>query len=58
MGIRWIFRKKRLAEGKLGRGVAPEEVILEYKGLLKSSTGYQQSVLNNFRRNYARLKKK
>ncbi len=58
MGIRWIFRKKRLAEGKLGRGVAPEEVILEYKGLLKSGTGYQQSALNNFRRNYARLKKK
>ncbi len=58
MGIRWIFRKKRLAEGKLGRSPTPEEIILEYKGLLKSSTGYQQRALNNFRRNYARLKKK
>ncbi len=58
MGIRWIFRKKRLAEGKLGRGVTAEEVILEYKGLLKSRTGYQNQALENYREHYARLKKK
>ena len=58
MGIRWILRKKRLAEGKLGRVGTPEEIILEYKGLLKSRTSFQQNALSSFRKNYARLKKK
>jgi hypothetical protein len=58
MGIRWIFRKKRLAEGKLGRGATPEEIVLEYKGLLKSKSDYQQQALKNFREHYAILKKK
>ena len=58
MGIRWIYRKKRLAEGKLGRGATPEEVILEYKGLLKARNGYQEKALENFRGHYAKLKKK
>jgi hypothetical protein len=58
MGIRWIFRKKRLAEGKLGRGATPEEIILEYKGLLKSKSEYQQRALENFREHYDVLKKK
>lgn len=34
MAIRWIFRKKRLAEGKIGKEPNAEEIILEYKGLL------------------------
>ncbi len=58
MGIRWIFRKKRLAEGKLGRGATPEEIVLECKGLLKSKSDYQQQALKNFREHYAILKKK
>ncbi|MCM2278987.1 MAG: hypothetical protein NDJ89_13000 [Oligoflexia bacterium] len=58
MGIRWILRKKRLAEGKLGRGATPEEIVLEYKGLLKSKSAYQQQALNNFREHYAILRKK
>lgn len=58
MGIRWIFRKKRLAEGKLGRGAIPEEIVLEYKGLLKSKSDYQRQALKNFREHYAKLKKK
>jgi hypothetical protein len=36
MAIPWLFRKKRLAQGKLGRDPNAEEIILEYKGLLKS----------------------
>ncbi len=56
MGIRWIFRKKRLASGKLGRTPTADEIILEYKGLLKSTTGYQEKALANFRKNYAKLK--
>lgn len=58
MGIRWIFRKKRLAAGKLGRPPTADEVVLEYKGLLKSRSKYQEKALKNFRENYARLKKK
>jgi hypothetical protein len=56
MGIRWIFRKKRLAAGRLGRTPTSDEIILEYKGLLKSKSSYQQRALKNFRENYARLK--
>lgn len=58
IGIRWIFRKRRLAAGKLGRTPTPEEIILEYKGLLKSNSPYQEKALKNFREKYARLKKK
>ncbi|MCM2323423.1 MAG: lytic transglycosylase domain-containing protein [Oligoflexia bacterium] len=58
MGIRWIFRKRRLAEGKLGRGATPEEIVLEYKGLLGSKSEYQQQALKKFREHYAILKKK
>lgn len=56
MAIRWIFRKKRLAEGQLGRGVTAEEIILEYKGLLKSKTDEKKRALENFKENYAKLK--
>jgi hypothetical protein len=57
MAIRWLFRKKRLAQGKLGREANAEEIILEYKGLLKSKSDYQQSALEKFRKLYALLKK-
>jgi hypothetical protein len=57
MAIRWLFRKKRLAQGKLGREANAEEIILEYKGLLKSKSVYQQSALKKFRKLYALLKK-
>jgi hypothetical protein len=57
MAIRWLFRKKRLARGKLGREPSAEEIILEYKGLLKSKSDYQQSALAKFRKLYALLKK-
>lgn len=40
MAIRWLSRKKRLAEGKLGRTASAEEIILEYKGLLKSNSKF------------------
>lgn len=58
MAIRWLFRKKRLAEGKLGRDADSEEIILEYKGLLKSKTSLKDAALKKFRKHYAELKKK
>lgn len=57
MAVRWLFRKKRLAEGKLGRGANAEEIILEYKGLLKSTSKYKDKALKKFRELYALLKK-
>lgn len=56
MGVRWIFRKNRLAAGKLGRPPTTDEIILEYKGLLKIKNRYQERALENFRENYARRK--
>lgn len=58
MAVRWVHRKKRLAEGKLGRAATAEEVILEYKGLLKSSSSLKNKALENFRKNYGQLKSK
>lgn len=57
MAIRWLFRKKRLAKGKLGREPNAEEIILEYKGLLKSTTKYKDQALKKFRETYDKLKK-
>ena len=57
MAIRWLFRKKRLAQGKLGREPTAEEIILEYKGLLKSTSKYKDKALGKFRKLYERLKK-
>lgn len=56
MAVRWLFRKKRLAEGKLGRGATAEEIILEYKGLLKSKSDEKKRALKNFKENYDKLK--
>jgi len=58
MAVRWLFRKKRLAEGKLGRSATPDEIILEYKGLLKSKSTEKERALKNFKENYGKLKKK
>lgn len=57
MGIRWLYRKKRLADGKLGRAASHEDIILEYKGLLKSKSNYKESALKKYRKAYATLKK-
>ncbi len=58
MAVRWLHRKKRLAEGKLGRSATPEEIILEYKGLLKSKSDEKKRALKNFNEHYDDLKKK
>jgi len=58
MAVRWLHRKKRLAEGKLGRAASAEEIILEYKGLLKSKSDEKKRALKNFKENYDKLKGK
>ena len=58
MAIRWLSRKKRLAEGRLSRAVSAEEIILEYKGMLKSKSKLKDSALKKFRKEYDQLTKK
>lgn len=58
IAIRWLSRKKRLAEGKLGRAVTAEEIILEYKGLLKSKSEFKGNAIEKFRKEYGKLTEK
>lgn len=58
LAIRWLHRKKRTAKSKLGREPNAEELILEYKGLLKSRSKYTDSALKKFRKLYAKLSKR
>lgn len=58
LAIRWLIRKQKTAANRLGRKPSSEEVILEYKGLLKSTTPYKERALANFRKHYAALRAK
>lgn len=58
MGVRWIFRKRATAMSKLKRAPSHEEVILEYKGLLKSKTGLKNKAFKIYQEHYDLLKKK
>jgi hypothetical protein len=58
MSIRWLFRKRETATSKLKRTPDHEELILEYKGMLKSKTPLKDKAFRNFKENYGRLKKK
>lgn len=58
MAVRWLFRKRATAMSKLKRAPDHEELILEYKGLLKSKTDYKKQGLKNFKEDYEKLKKK
>lgn len=57
MGVRWLFRKRETAMNQLKRAPDHEELILEYKGLLKSDSDYKKSGLKKYRKAYAELKK-
>ncbi|MFN7453170.1 MAG: transglycosylase SLT domain-containing protein [Pseudobdellovibrionaceae bacterium] len=56
MGIRWIQRKRALAKHKLKREPNHEEIILEYKGMLKSNSPLKKKALQNYRYHYEKLK--
>ena len=56
MGVRWLFRKRATAMNQLKRAPDHEELILEYKGLLKSTSNYKRAGLKKYRRAYAELK--
>lgn len=56
MGIRWLMYKSQRAAAKLGRPPSHEEIILEYKGLLKSKSQYKKDALSSYRKYYGKLK--
>lgn len=58
LATRWLFRKRETARGQLGREPDAEELILEYKGLLRSKSAYKEKALERFRTEYGLLKKK
>ncbi|OQW53713.1 MAG: hypothetical protein A4S09_06595 [Proteobacteria bacterium SG_bin7] len=55
--VRWLFRKRVTAMDKLKREPNHEELILEYKGLLKSDSKYKDAALRKYKEAYAKLKK-
>lgn len=57
MAVRWLHRKKETVTSKLKRAPSHEEIILEYKGLLKSDSAYKKAGLKKYREAYAKLKK-
>lgn len=58
MGIRWLMYKSKRAAAKLGKQPSHEDIILEYKGLLKSKTQYKDKALESYRYYYGLLKNK
>ncbi|MFN7728145.1 MAG: hypothetical protein ACK5P7_03200 [Bdellovibrio sp.] len=56
MGARWLMYKSKRAAAKLGKQPSHEEIILEYKGLLKSKTEYKDKALTSYRNYYGLLK--
>ena len=57
IAIRWLAYKKLRAESKLNKIATHEEIILEYKGLLKSKTTYRNKALERYRELYEKFKK-
>lgn len=57
IAVRWLHRKKETATGKLGKAPSHEDIILEYKGLLKSTSAYKIAGLKKYREAYEALKK-
>lgn len=49
MAVRWLHSKKETGTSKLGRASSHEEIILEYKGLLKSNSDYKKAGLKKYR---------
>lgn len=58
LAVRWLFRKREAAFKKLKREPSVEEIVLEYKGLLKSKTDLKSKALEIFRKHYDQLKNK
>lgn len=56
LGVRWLFRKRAMAKSKLGREPTNEEIILEYKGMLKSNTTLKKKALENYRKYDEKIK--
>lgn len=58
LAVRWLMRKRATATSKLGRQPNTEELILEYKGLLRSKTPLKQKSLSVFKEKYGKLIRK
>jgi len=52
-----MAKKKSMVEKKLGHPSTHEDIILEYKGLLKSDSKFKSNALKKYRKYYDILKK-
>ena len=58
LAVRWLFRKRETAMSQLKRDPNSQELILEYKGPLKSKTGLKPKAIDIYTKYYDLLKKK
>lgn len=58
MAVRWLIKKQEMAQRKLKRIPTHEEIVLEYKGLLKSKSPWKAGALDNYKEKYESLKRK
>lgn len=57
MAVRWLVQKQKLAAHKLKRAPTSDEIIMEYKGILKDKSEKAKEIMKDFRNYYDELKK-
>ncbi len=58
LAARWLAQKQKLAKSVLGRNPTADEVIMQYKGILKDESENAKKIMKNYREKYAALTKK
>lgn len=57
-GIRWLFRKKEVAEAQLKRPISWREAVIKYKALNPKTKARDRDLINRFDRDLSELKGK
>jgi Transglycosylase SLT domain len=56
MSVRWMIQKRNLASHKLKRSPSSDEIVMDYKGVLKDKSAEAQEIMTKFRGFYEKLK--
>ena len=57
IATRWLVQKEKLARFKLKRAPTSDEVVMEYKGILKDKSEKASRIMRDYRKYYASLTK-
>ena len=57
LAVRWLAQKQKLAAFKLKRAPTSDEIIMEYKGILKDKSKKAQKIMQDYRGLYEKLNK-